>query len=26
MARIAWRVWRDQRPFQRRFTAQEDAA
>ncbi len=26
MARIAWRVWRDQRPFQRRFTPQEDAA
>ena len=26
MARTAWRVWRDQRPFQRRFTAQEDAA
>lgn len=26
MARIAWRVWRDQRLFQRRFTAQEDAA
>jgi transposase len=26
MARIAWRVWRDQRPFHRRFTAQEDAA
>jgi len=26
MARIAWRIWRDQRPFQRRFTAQEDAA
>ena len=26
IARIAWRVWRDQRPFQRRFAAQEDAA
>jgi len=26
MARIAWRVWRDQRPFQRRFPAMEDAA
>jgi len=26
IARIAWRVWRDQRPFQRRFTAQEDTA
>jgi transposase len=26
MARIAWRVWRDQRPFQRRPVAQEEAA
>jgi transposase len=26
IARIAWRVWRDQRPYQRRSPSQEDAA
>jgi transposase len=26
IARTAWRVWRDQRPYQRRSPSQEDAA